>query len=1419
MTASRDAATYFDKIERYELQETLAYTSFDWLLSTEDTRILVEPPRGLIAGIQIPSSFNTCLLLIPKEEGIDPLELREMHQIVRELVTGIFILNQTPSITLEANFDCSTSCQIPPAYFDTRIGQVLSEVDYMMKSLWHGAYFSKDKRKKFAERWRQAVNFNSTTGEPETRRSLQLVWTEAGILDLAKDPELAEIYDSLPDEKKDDPVAMEERRNFMRHVDELALKLTLFQNSVNQHQNMFLIDANYHISSVVKSDKIDLQTYEKLQRRLTAHQEFIRNALLLKPAIKRQLCLLKFISFMVPFLVAIKKRCKVPDVNKLLPPFTFEERKTEREFPPLILRHDFKCKNFDHSEKYFHLHGGISFVRETPGTQEISPVIVIEGENLEYVATDAYNKIMSSDSVMLESYPMTPVEIDGKSYFVLNIHLETYYPVSPKHPLWIHAHYDEIVKLKPKRLPVHELQIHEQFKKRYGYQRTVKLKQIPAGLQASAQRGLVSIFHTMTRRLPPARLTTQDPSGLSLIHHAAMFNRPQIITILVVMGFDVNVRRYNNISSQGVSPLHLAARCGALDSLVCLVAYKADVMMFDSQGWVPVHYAAFFNHVDCLLHLIHHEPKLMELKSTDHLQSTPILLAASSGALDAVKCLIEKGVQYTSIDKEGNGVVHLAALHFHTNTLEYFISWNNIDVPVWDLLVGMLKSDDFKRKHSAVRCLEVLSLAAENNWKSILWAGGVPALVNLLRTDNVELQSLAASVLCNIGSHAEVRAEVSKANATPVVISLLSSPVPMIHSRVAVILGDLACIDLNQAKIAEEGGIEPLVSLLDSELEHVLVNCVNALRVLCDGNHDNQTAIAKSGAVDILTELLSAKSKNLQANTAACLSSLAKGHRGNQDLIVACGAVKPLVMLTKSTKTLCQVKAAGALESLATNNPEAQKEIDAADAQRPLIRLLKMWAVEVKEQGASTLWALAGVTRHQQQRIASMIGINILVDMLMLKSETLQYTAGMAIIALTTENMENQNRIVAGGGVQPLVRLLRSPKTSEKVLLMVIRVLGILCVGVAHQSNKSTQLEIANAEALVSLVQLLRTSRMSLIQVEVAITLGKIVLNNPQTQKLLAEQTKFRVVELLHHLKSKEETVRHKAGMALATFAYNNTSQQYAIKNAGGIPLKSFEEFLGSENELYQAHASFQIIVLARVIDSEQVKLTARGVELLVRLLSSEQNSTRILAASLTASLGHTRAGVPAALITAGSVDALLANLSSPNEEVRYSAAVALGYLSFDRKASRLMLQACRNTPGLLESLVNNLGNGKISMEFMDEWKQTKMIGLPSASLTIHGGPPVPQRLPPEERKRRPRTSQSMASPRPFRRQDAKRVASAPVLANSYRNQVKAGIIHAMLPRSDSSHFRSAFGAAEAWKSKLLTSRPTLEKRLPTKNA
>ena len=53
------------------------------------------------------------------------------------------------------------------------------------------------------------------------------------------------------------------------------------------------------------------------------------------------------------------------------------------------------------------------------------------------------------------------------------------------------------------------------------------------------------------------------------------------------------------------------------------------------------------------------------------------------------------------------------------------------------------------------------------------------------------------------------------------------------------------------------GGIEKLVALLlSSDIEHVLVNVVNALRVLAERSPENQTAIGRENAIPTLIELL-----------------------------------------------------------------------------------------------------------------------------------------------------------------------------------------------------------------------------------------------------------------------------------------------------------------------------------------------------------------------------------------------------------------------------------------------------------------------------------------------------------------------------------------------------------------------------------
>ena len=78
-------------------------------------------------------------------------------------------------------------------------------------------------------------------------------------------------------------------------------------------------------------------------------------------------------------------------------------------------------------------------------------------------------------------------------------------------------------------------------------------------------------------------------------------------------------------------------------------------------------------------------------------------------------------------------------------------------------------------------------------------------------------------------------------------------------------LTDLACVSDNQNSIASEGGIPALVNLLDSELEDVLVNAVNAIRVMCTGNKENQTAVSANGGIEPLVEFLTVQSGNYRS--------------------------------------------------------------------------------------------------------------------------------------------------------------------------------------------------------------------------------------------------------------------------------------------------------------------------------------------------------------------------------------------------------------------------------------------------------------------------------------------------------------------------------------------------------------------------
>ena len=63
-----------------------------------------------------------------------------------------------------------------------------------------------------------------------------------------------------------------------------------------------------------------------------------------------------------------------------------------------------------------------------------------------------------------------------KRYWSIRIDFESYYSAFPQKPYWVYKLTDDLSKLKPKRLPMTDIQIYDLFKKYFGYKKATKFK-------------------------------------------------------------------------------------------------------------------------------------------------------------------------------------------------------------------------------------------------------------------------------------------------------------------------------------------------------------------------------------------------------------------------------------------------------------------------------------------------------------------------------------------------------------------------------------------------------------------------------------------------------------------------------------------------------------------------------------------------------------------------------------------------------------------------------------------------------------------------------------------------------------------------------------------------------------------------------
>lgn len=145
-----------------------------------------------------------------------------------------------------------------------------------------------------------------------------------GLLDISKDPVYQGIYvDPNPDPTYN-PNHSDEERLFQQYSDCILLKLTSYLTTTQQHENLFSFESTHTLASVLRltEDKLELATYQRLQQRLARQVRVVRESLARRPDVCTDLAYFRLITFLVPLLVGLKKKMKIPDLSKVLPGFS-----------------------------------------------------------------------------------------------------------------------------------------------------------------------------------------------------------------------------------------------------------------------------------------------------------------------------------------------------------------------------------------------------------------------------------------------------------------------------------------------------------------------------------------------------------------------------------------------------------------------------------------------------------------------------------------------------------------------------------------------------------------------------------------------------------------------------------------------------------------------------------------------------------------------------------------------------------------------------------------------------------------------------------------------------------------------------------------------------------------------------------------
>ncbi|XP_048240955.1 ankyrin-1-like [Haliotis rufescens] len=222
--------------------------------------------------------------------------------------------------------------------------------------------------------------------------------------------------------------------------------------------------------------------------------------------------------------------------------------------------------------------------------------------------------------------------------------------------------------------------------------RDKKLGRTP--LMMAAQKGHRRIFDLLMRK--GANVTLVNAYGNNILHWACLGGHIAMVRyVLSQYSVDVNSR-----TKAGSTPLMKAAYCGHRDVSDYLVCMGANISLVDEDGDSILHWACRGGHAKMVQHIL--AQGLVNITSRGIYGRTPLMIAANYGHREVFDILLNEGAQISSVDSNGDNILHLASFGGNVEMVKHILSQNLADINARDKDGDTAAMMAHRKRHRAV---------------------------------------------------------------------------------------------------------------------------------------------------------------------------------------------------------------------------------------------------------------------------------------------------------------------------------------------------------------------------------------------------------------------------------------------------------------------------------------------------------------------------------------------------------------------------------------------------------------------------------------------------------------------------------------------------------------------------------------------